>query len=68
MCEWGDSVLMTQCAGAALVAVNLHTNEIAHASKALAELAAWLYPTGLEGGFLRPLLHEDDAAAFQVRV
>ena len=36
-------------------------------AQALADLGSWLYPSGkLEGGFLRPLMHEDDAAAFQV--
>ncbi|KAJ1494459.1 hypothetical protein T484DRAFT_1927202 [Baffinella frigidus] len=49
------------CSGAGLVALNLASLEVAHASQSLDEMADWLHPAGLAGNSLLPLLHHEDA-------
>ncbi|KAJ1483440.1 hypothetical protein T484DRAFT_1949971 [Baffinella frigidus] len=53
------------CSGAGLVALDLASFEVAHASQALDDAADWLYPGGLAGSSLLPLLHHEDADAFE---
>mmetsp|Transcript_60156 Transcript_60156/g.143807 ORF Transcript_60156/g.143807 Transcript_60156/m.143807 type:complete len:535 (+) Transcript_60156:728-2332(+) len=48
-----------------LVALQLGTGQILHASGAVCAMGAWMCPEGLESHFLRPLLHPEDTHAFQ---
>ena len=59
-----DYTDLATCPGAGLVALNLSSLEVEHASHALDDMADWLHPAGLAGNALLPLLHREDAGAF----
>ena len=50
--------------GVGLLAVHLRTNRIRHANKGFGNLASWAHKKGLDGYFLRTLLHPEDALRF----
>mmetsp|Transcript_28372 Transcript_28372/g.66048 ORF Transcript_28372/g.66048 Transcript_28372/m.66048 type:complete len:265 (-) Transcript_28372:449-1243(-) len=48
-----------------LLALQLGSGEILHASEGFVDIGKWTYPEGLASHFIRPLLHPEDAHAFQ---